>query len=300
MIRSKISLVVACLLACTGAETADAGKQAAPVPPGKAPEGPPKAAGDELPAAEALLDESVAAMGGAEKFRQLSGYYVESNLDMGSLGLKGVAKGWWGLGGFYNETEMPGIGQMKIGATPDRVWRDDPVNGLREISGKEAEQARWSATLCLIPVWREYFKTAKTVAVTADADGKKLAEIELVSMLGDKVTLRIDVASKMPVSQTFTQVSPLGDTPTTVLFQDWREVAGIKVSFRQLVDASSLMQAVSVTTKLEINPSLAGVQFDMPDAANAVKPGAPIAEAQAPADLKKVAGDGKKKQGKAP
>jgi hypothetical protein len=38
----------------------------------------------------------------------------------------------------------------------------------------------------------------------------------------------------------------------------------------------------------------------MPDAANAVKPGAPIAEVQAPADLKKVAGDGKKKQGKAP
>jgi hypothetical protein len=57
-------------------------------------------------------------------------------------------------------------------------------------------------------------------------------------MLGDKVVLRIDVASKMPVSQTFTQVSPLGDTPTTVLFQDWREV-----------DAGSRCRSASSSTR---------------------------------------------------
>jgi carboxyl-terminal processing protease len=90
----------------------DAGKQAAPVQPGRRRRTPRrKAAGDELPAAETLLDESVAAMGGAEKFRQLSGYYVESNLDMGSLGLKGVAKGWWGSAGSTTRPRCRGSGR---------------------------------------------------------------------------------------------------------------------------------------------------------------------------------------------
>lgn len=281
---SKCSLMIfAGVLACTGAETPGPGTGASQ-PPTKGPQEPAKdAAANGLPVAETLLDESVAAMGGADKFTALTGYYVESSLDMGALGLKGVAKGWWGRVGFYNETEMSGIGQMKIGATKEKVWRDDPVNGLRELSGKEEEQARWSATLCLVPEWRQFFKSAKTVAVKPGPGGK-LAEIELISPLGDKVVLRIDLDSKLPVSQTFTQASPLGDTPTTVTFEDFREVNGLKVSFKQVVDAS-LMKAVSLTTKLELNPSLDGVQFDMPGAATAVKPGAPIEETKADAKV---------------
>lgn len=290
MIRSKsLLLVVACVLACT--EPVDPGAAAPQPPPAKGPDRPEAESADGLPVAETLLDESVAAMGGADKFKALAGYYVESSLDMGSLGLKGVAKGWWGRDGFYNETEMPGIGQMKIGATRTKVWRDDPVNGLRVLSGKEEEQARWSATLCLIPEWREFFKSAKTTEVTGG-----VAKVELVSPLGDKIALRIDLKTKLPVSQTFTQASPLGDTPTTVTFEDFREVQGLKVSFRQVVDAS-LMKAVSLTTKLELNPSLDGVQFDMPGAASAVTPGALVedvkTDAKAPVDAKAAKRDAK-------
>lgn len=281
-------LVVACGLACEDAKQVEQGKD---VPQGSArPSGGPKeVVSDGLPAAEALLDEAVVAMGGDAKFKALAGYYVESSLDMGTLGLKGVSRGWWGRAGYYNETEMPGIGQMKIGGTAAKVWREDPVNGLRVLSGKEEEQARWSATLCLVPEWREFFKSAKTLAVKAGA-----AEIELLSPLGDKVVLRIDVDSKLPVSQTFTQASPLGDTPTTVTFEDWREVEGLKVSFRQVVDAS-LMKAVSVTTKLELNPQLNPAQFEMPGGAEAVTPGAPVAP---PVVLDTKGATGKKVAGK--
>jgi hypothetical protein len=194
--------VVACLLACTGAETSDAGKQAAPVQPGKA-RAPAEPAGDELPGAEQLLDESVAAMGGAEKFDALSELLRRVDADMGSLGSEGRGEGLVASRrDFYNETEMPGIGQMKIGRRPTRCGATTRSTGCARCPARRPSRRCWSATLCLAPVWREYFKTARRTAVTAGPDGKQLAEIELVSMLGDKVVLRIDVASKMPVSQT--------------------------------------------------------------------------------------------------
>lgn len=272
--RALGSLIVASLLACTEGEPAkvtgepQAPTSAAPDKSAAAPDG-------QLPDAEALLAEVVTAMGGAAKFDALTGYYAESQVNLGKLGLTGTAKMWWSrAGGYYIATEMPGVGLMKIGGAAGKVWGDDPVNGLRVLSGKEAEQSDWSSVPCLAHEWRKHFKTAKTVAVKDDG-GAKLAEVELVSPLGDKVVLRVDLKTKLPAAQSFTQANPLGDMPVTVKFSDYREVEGIKLPFMQMVDAS-LMQMASTTTKIELNPSFAGVQFEMPGTPGAVTPGAPV------------------------
>lgn len=225
-----------------------------------------------LPNAEQLLAEAVEAMGGADKFAKLTSFYTESTLNMGSLGLTGTAKTWWRGGDFYNESEMPGVGQMKIGGLAGKTWADDPISGLRALTGKEAEQAMWSATLCLAHDWKRYFKTAETTAVK-EVEGKRLAEITFSSALGDKVVLRIDMASKLPVSETFEQASPMGSMPATVYFKDFRDVEGMKIPFEQVVDAS-LTKAVSTTTKIELNVPVEDAKFAMPGATQAVTPGA--------------------------
>lgn len=256
-----------------------------------------------LPDAETLLAEAVTAMGGAEKFAGLRSFYAESKLDMGGLGLTGVAKTWWRGGDFYNETEMPGVGQMRVGSLGGKPWGDDPISGRRALGGKEAEQALWSATLCLAHEWKRYFPKAETTAVTT-VDGKKLAEITFTSPLEDKVVLRIDMESKLPVSESFTQASPLGSMPMTVYFKDFREVEGLKIPFEQLADAS-LSKFTSTTTKLELNAPVDDSRFEMPGAKEAVVPGAvdgakivPPApgEPAAPADEKDAKAD--KKTGK--
>ncbi len=225
-----------------------------------------------LPDAEKLLADSVEAMGGAAKFAALKSFYSESTLNMGSLGLTGVAKIWWRApGDFYNESEMPGVGQTKMGGAGGKVWADDPISGQRTLSGKEAEQGMWAATLCLACEWKQHFKSAKTTGVT-EVEGKKLAEISLTSPLGDVVVMRIDLESKMPVSQSFTQVSPLGSMPVTVHFKDVREVEGLKIPFQQMVDAS-LTQAVSTTTKIEFNVPIDETKFVMPGGREQVTPG---------------------------
>lgn len=227
----------------------------------------------EQPDAEKLLAESVEAMGGAVRFEALKSFYSESSINLGALGLSGAAKTWWRAGGdFLNESEMPGVGQMRIGSLGGKPWADDPISGLRTLSGKEAEQALWSATLCLACEWKRHFKAAKLTGVT-EVEGRKLAEISLTSPLGDEVVLRIDMASKLPVSQSFTQASPLGSMPATVHFKDFRDVEGLKLPFEQMVDAS-LTKAVSTTSKIELNPAVEDARFAMPGGRETVTPGA--------------------------
>jgi hypothetical protein len=106
-----------------------------------------------------------------------------------------------------------------------------------------------------------------------EVEGKKLAEITMTSALGDKLVLRIDMDSKLPVSESFEQSSPMGTMPATVYFKDFREVEGMKLPYEQVVDAS-LTKAVSTTTRLELNATVDDSKFAMPGAGQAVTPGA--------------------------
>lgn len=224
-----------------------------------------------LPDANKLLADAVEAMGGAAKFATVTSYYAESQVELSGLGLTGAAKVWWRGGDFSTEMAMPGVGLMRTGSLAGKPWGDDPINGVRALAGKEAEQAAWSATLCLAHEWQRFFKTAETTAVK-QAEGKQIAEVTLTSALGDRVVMRFDLASKLPVSQSFSQASPLGETPATISFEDFRVVDGMKIPFKQVLDAS-LTRAVATTSKLEFNGSSDDMRYAMPSAPVTVTPG---------------------------
>ncbi len=266
---SRALLVSLVFAACSGgaansdaAAGSTAGKPVAAAQPGK----------PVLPHAEQLLTEAVEAMGGAEKFAGLKSFYAESKLDMGTMALTGTVKTWWRGGDFYNEVEMPGAGQMRMGSLANKAWSDDPISGLRMLAGKEAEQALWSATQCLACDWKRYFTKAETTAVK-DVEGKQLAEITFTSAAGDTVVLRLDTTTRLPVSQSFEQASPVGPMPVTVYFKDFRDVEGMKIPFEQVID-NSLTKASSTTTKIELNAVVDDTKFAMPGATQAVTPGA--------------------------
>jgi hypothetical protein len=262
------ALGLALMVACT--ERTDAVQKAEPTAT-VAKQGPGESETPQPLGAEQLLAAAVEAMGGAAKFDALESFYSEATLNTGALGLTGTAKTWWRGGDFYNESEMPGVGQMKIGRLADKVWGNDPISGLRALSDKEAEQAMWSASLCLAHDWRRYFKTVSGPKAAVE-DGKKVLELSLTTPLGDVVMLRLDAETKLPVSQSFTQVSPLGSMPMTVRFKDYREVDGLKIPFQQELDAS-LTKVTSTTVKIEFNAPVDEAKFAMPGAAQAVVPG---------------------------
>lgn len=230
----------------------------------------PKAEGPALPDAASLLAASVDALGGVANLQTLRSYYSESTITMTAMGLSGVVKTWWRDGDFYTETDIPGVGLSRLGSVGGKVWGDDPINGLREITGVEAEQAAWTSTLCLVHRWDKYFQSATTTRMVEE-DGHQLAEILLVSHLGDKVTLRIDTASKLPVSQSFSQANTLGAMPVIATFSDFRDVNGFKISFTQEVDAK-LSKISATTTRFDANVEVDTAKFLMPGPAAAGQP----------------------------
>lgn len=282
-----IPALTALLLACEGAATKPTETKSAPVEAeADAKDAPAEAPRPDLPKAEEVLAEVVEASGGGAKFDAIQSYYMEAKVEIVGLGVSGVAKTWWrkGEGGaagdFYNELDMPGLGLVRGGSLAGKSWSQEPIQGLRELSGKEAATAAWSSSLNLAHEWRRYFDKAETTKVD-DSGGKKIAEITLTSAKsGSNVVLKIDLADKRMIGQRFSQPSPMGEMPVEVTLEDFRAHEGLTLPFKQSVDAK-LQKMQQEVTKLELGAPVDAVKFGLPTAGEPVAV-PPAGEAKAP------------------
>jgi zinc protease len=222
----------------------------------------------DLPTATDLLDKAVEAQGGRAKFDAISSLYLEGTTEVSAQKIKGDMKLWWKDGDFYIEQQMIGIGTQRAGKQGDVLWIEDPISGLRKLSGAEAEQHAWASSPSLTAQWKRYFDKAETVAAR-EHGGNKVYDVKLTSKTGATVTLTFDAESGLQVVQAFKQVTPLGDVPLTIELGDYREVDGIKLPHSQVIDLK-VATATQTLTKVEIGAEVDSTKFAMPTGGTAV------------------------------
>ena len=229
---------------------------------------------DALPDAEAVLAKAVEAVGGKDKLATITSFHLVGKLLVTGQNITGDLELWWKDGDFYTEQKMVGIGEIRAGKQGAKIWSEDPINGRRELTGLEAEQHTWASSLLLAADWKRYFATAETIG-QRDKDGKTLYDVKLKSASGAEVELTFDAESGLQVAQKFQQDTPLGKMPVAVEMQDYRDVDGLKLPFKQVTDAS-LAKATQEIVSIEFNVPVDTAKFAMPTG------GAPVVEGKAP------------------
>jgi zinc protease len=212
----------------------------------------------------------VDAVGGKDKLATITSFHLVGKLLVTGQNITGDLELWWKDGDFYTEQKMVGIGEIRAGKQGAKIWSEDPINGRRELTGLEAEQHTWASSLLLAADWKRYFATAETIG-KRDKDGKTLYDVKLKSASGAEVELSFDAESGLQVAQKFQQDTPLGKMPVAVEMQDYRDVDGLKLPFKQVTDAS-LAKATQEIVSIEFNVPIDTEKFAMPTG------GAPVVE----------------------
>jgi hypothetical protein len=204
-----------------------------------------------LPAAEGVLERAAAAMGGKAAIVRVESFSYRGTLEMVGQNIRGDLEIWWKAGNFYMEQHVPGLGRMRAGKHGREIWAEDPIHGLRKLAGVEAEQHAWASSLLLAAEWQRYFTHAETIAVSEE-DGRTLHAVELTAPSGLRVVMRFDADTGLQVGQSFEQVTPFGTQPFDVRFEDYREVEGLQLAYRQVIDANP-QQVVQTITEVRLN-----------------------------------------------
>lgn len=296
MMRRISSLLISALLLAPGCDKSTEGTPA-DTPKKEAGEGS-APAGDEAPAkddadpesnlpdAKELLAKSVEAVGGQATLDKVQSFHLEGTIGAPKQNLTGKVETWWKGGDFYMVQTIPGLGINRSGKKGDVIWAEEPINGLRKLEGKEAEQHMWASSLLLTADWDQFFDEAKTTAERM-VEGKKVYDIELSAKSGATLTVTLDAKTHLMVEQSFKVHSPLGSMPVTIRSTDYRDVDGMKIPYKQVTDAS-LMELTQELTVVELNAPVDEATFAMPtgdvpvvDAKDPASIGSPPAEAPA-------------------
>jgi|GEM_PF-1452110 len=217
---------------------------------------------EALPKAEDLLAKSVEAVGGKAKLESIESFHLVGTISAPKQNLSGEVETWWKGGDFYMVQKIPGLGINRSGKKGDVIWAEEPINGLRKLEGKEAEQHMWASSLLLAADWRDFFKEANTVKARA-IEGKDVFDIELSAESGATLTVTLDAKSHLMVEQSFKVHSPLGSMPVTIRSTDYRDVDGMKIPYKQVTDAS-LMELTQELSTVELNVEIDTATFAMP------------------------------------
>src|SRR6516162_4017776 len=103
---------------------------------------------EQLPPVDQILNRYVQALGGKAAIERLTSMAMTGTIEVQSAGLKGKTEMIANVPNKYLlKIEIDGIGAFTQGFDGTTGWAQDPMNGLRDISGLELAQLKREADL---------------------------------------------------------------------------------------------------------------------------------------------------------
>ena len=218
-------------------------------------------------AVDDILKDVVAALGGADALGRHRSLHTKMSIVFQGLGISGTAEHYGAAGDkALTITAIPNVASTREGSDGSQSWSQDPINGLRILTGVEAEQARveaaWNSELRM----RELFPKIEARSDVGD-DGARLECLVMTPKLGPEMTECFDAGTHLLVSQRGVRSGPQGDTPFVARMKDWRRVADMKVPFVTEMQVGPLA-FVGTVTSAELDVPVEAALFALPDTAS--------------------------------
>jgi hypothetical protein len=222
-------------------------------PVGATPDAGPAAAAPPPRSADAIIADAVKATGGDAPWKSHRSMETTTTIEYAKMGITGTRiQTITSRNKSLAITNIPNVGEVREGTNGRVIWSEDPVNGLRLLSGAEAAQFKLESTWNLERNLKRLFSK---IAVKADTEGGRALEcLELTPSIGQPLTTCYDAETHLQVSQKGIAATPQGDVPFTSRIKSWKEFGGIK-----------LPELVEMTTgPIEFAARLTNVAFDKP------------------------------------
>lgn len=241
--------------------------------------GPPESlqkARPELPAklrpAEAVLDDYIAAVGGAPALKKLKSLHMKRQLEVKGMQFSGTEERYaTAAGQMLVVMDLTGVMSARQGTDGKVHWSEDQIFGLRILKGAELEEARidaaWNADLRI----KELYDKVRSIPPPEPAPVSKRWEcLELVPRQGKPVTTCFDADTHLRVMQKGVRATPQGETPYRSTVSDWRDVKGLKVPHAEELSMGPVTLLAKVTD-LKFDEKFPAKLFDIPKAARTAK-----------------------------
>jgi CubicO group peptidase (beta-lactamase class C family) len=196
---------------------------------------------------------------GSARISQVSTTRMTGSIHFVNQGLRGtVTTLTEGLDRFYTRLDFGRFGNIQIVLDRHRAWTESGFSPLQELTGKHLEHIKRNHPLRLYADLRKSFETIKIIR----ADTLDTRDVFVVKLAHEDIptrTLYIDAETAHLLKLRSAEMSPgIGTIPVTVRYEDYRDVAGLRLPFRIVsknsIHGKAVIQFSTIETDVQLPP----------------------------------------------
>lgn len=211
----------------------------------------------ELPDARSLIERHIEATGGRDAIMAQSEVVMTGEMAMPAVGISGslMVASRMPIEQVVL-VELPGMGEMRTGVSPDLAWSVDPFMGPRLIEGDEFKSLLDNTLPGAVMRDPEYVKSATTVGM-AEFAGQSCFRVKIEWHSGRESHDCYAEDSGLLIAMQSVENSPMGSIEMVSVLEEFREFDGVMIP---TVMRQTIMGMEQIMT-------LTDIRFETPDPA---------------------------------
>jgi outer membrane lipoprotein-sorting protein len=220
---------------------------------------------EALPSAETLMDQYVEACGGVAAFDKIQNRIIKSTLEITGAGISididiTQAK----PNKAYSIIDSPATGKIESGYDGETAWEVSAMSGPQLKEGKEKLMLENANIFDGDVYWRKVYKKVETVAQEKVNDRMCYKVVLHPANGADIRTYFLDQETHMIRKVETTIESQMGKIQLSSFPTDYRDVDGVKISFKTTMDVMGQQRIVTIRS-IEHNVDLPADRFALPE-----------------------------------
>lgn len=208
----------------------------------------------ELPAARDLIERHIEAVGGREAVLAQVESTMTGRLEFPAAGMSGpLTIASRPPSDRVMIVELPGMGEIRTGYSPELAWSVDPFMGPRILTGPERDAMTEQAEPRAMLRDPEFFSTIETVGETELDNGATCYRVRLEWQSGRESFDCYHAESGLLVEMEMTQPSPMGEISSVTRMRDYQEFGDGRIATRTSIRVMGQQQLL-IIEEVEFGP----------------------------------------------
>jgi hypothetical protein len=222
-------------------------------------------AGIALPNAEDLIERHIFESGGASAYERLRTQRITGTIEYLSRNLEARTETVSaGDGRYYQSVDIPGLGKQEEGSDGRVAWQRSPILGPQAKPRHSLKGLGVTLDAADVVGWRYLVGEVRTESMEK-VNGRDCYRVRVRGRGGRQESTRwYDRRTGLLYRTSLLSKTAMGDVPTILTYQAWRDVEGLKwpVRIHMLVSGQEM---VFRADEVSLNSALDEAVFDLPD-----------------------------------
>ncbi len=222
-----------------------------------------KPAAAELPSVDKVLEKYVAALGGKDAIMKLTSRTAKGSFELPAMGASGSFEAFSKAPNKSgSKIEIAGFGEIRNGFDGAKGWAQDPMSGLREMSGLELAATKLDSEFFKDLKMKELYKQL-VVKGKEKVGSAETIVVEATPAEGAPEKYYFDAATGLLLRHDTERESPQGKMAIETSFEDYRAVDGVQV-FHTMKQNTPAFAITIKLTEVKHNVAIEDAKFAKP------------------------------------